>query len=308
MGKNGNFVLQSLLRRLFDIGSIQFIASALQHIIAQLFDNQKIGVLQCLLDAFRRSNLRPNAMIKIILQKVQNDGDKNIIFAFLYLNMNGKETTHSLIKSKLKKLCSQYCVLGCLLFASMIRCNSNFLGDIAKCFLQLSEDKIIQIGKDSSGSHVLQSFIESDYIFDSIKWQFLSIIGDKSLHVLCTNKFGNFVMESAFFNLNFPYKQMFAHKVLASATILKGSKLGFMLFAKMKLDLLQRDEAKWKEFISQRRQHRKKNLVVHHDERKKDADAKKKQKKEKFKKIEPKNRGKMQRKAKVKRKKNKKLI
>merc|ERR1712129_689233 len=116
------------------------------------------------------------------------------------------------------------------------------------------QEQIIAIGKDSSGSHVLQSFIESKHIFDALKCSVLEIIGDK-LHVLCTNKFGNYVMESAFFNLNFPYKQQFAQKLLSSKMILKGSKIGFALFVKMKLDLLNNCEEKWIEFIVKRRQH-----------------------------------------------------
>merc|ERR1712228_154914 len=52
------------------------------------------------------------------------------------------------------------------------------------------------------------------------------------------------------------------------------------LFVKMKLDLLQRDEQKWKEFVCSRRQHQTKNLIVSDDQKQNEM---KKQKRKSYK-------------------------
>eukprot|EP01083_Nonionella_stella_P164036 541690_1 len=281
LDQNGNYVLQSMLRRLFDVKSIQFIASSVQHHIVELFAGNKIGVLYCLIDAFTRARLKPNAMVKTILEQMNEQKGTTLMDKFLYLNFDDAKIKQNLIRSKVRNLSSKYSVLGCLLLQSIVKCNSTMSLSVCKSFLTLDKDRVIEMSKDSSGSHVIQSLIECAHVYDDIKWEFLCTIQDK-FHILCTDKFGNYIMESVFFSLGFPFKQQFALKVAYSASILKGSKIGSMLYYKMKLDLLKRDANKWRQTIMKQRKHQRSNYKSKKsNEKKSDKKAKSKTKTQK---------------------------
>jgi len=250
--ENGNFVLQSLLRRLSDVDSIKFVGTALQHETKALFERNRVGVIVCLIDAFARADLKANAIIKQVVEilKSDNDSNSNLIEAFLYLNVaSGHKRRKLELKSKVLPSSTRFAVLGCLLLQSVVKCNSNFLlPTFGAAYLALSADRILALCKDSSGSHCMQCFVEAKHIPMDMKWRFVQKILPK-FHTLCVNKFGNYFTESVFNSFDLEHKQKFALKLLESSSVLKGSKLGFILYSKMKLDLLQENETKWKQII-----------------------------------------------------------
>merc|ERR1712154_520419 len=118
----GNHVLQSMLRRLFDTDSIQYVASSLQHSIAELFAQQRLGVLCCLIDAFGRAQLKPNAIVRTVLD-CAGFKEQQQLHCFLFLKMDDAAKRKAATQAKLLPLASRYSVLGCLLLQAMLKVN-----------------------------------------------------------------------------------------------------------------------------------------------------------------------------------------
>ena len=260
MDKEANFVLQSILRVLFDVNSIVYIGSAIQHVIVELFEMNRIGVLVQILDAFGRAKLKPSKMVFAIIERIESDskyGDKKLVQRFLSLNASKEALRSKFVLSTVRPLTSRHSVLGCLLLSAILKSNSLSLQRVCRCIVHEVEcEDLVKMAKDSSGSMVIQSFIESAYILDAMKWDLVDKIKRK-LPLLSTDKFGAYVIEAMFYALPMEHKTELARKLLEKGAVLMGSRTGVMVHRKMKLELLQRDEAEWTQFISGQRKHQK---------------------------------------------------
>ena len=254
--KEGNFVLQSMLRRVFDALSIEKVGSALKDTVADLMCNNRTGVLVQLLDAFGRTSLNPSFIVKAILSMMENDskfGEGNIVEKFLRLNMSQKALNSKLLQSRFRPRTSKFSVPGCMLLSAILKSNSSSLESLCRSFLSLESEDIVRMTKDSSGSMAVQSFIESKYIGDAFKHKLIDSKLEGKLAFLCTDKYGGFVMEAAFFGMGMERRKQFVLKILRRESVLKGSKIGLLLFSKMKLDLFKSNQEEWIQFLSGKR-------------------------------------------------------
>jgi len=251
-----NFVLQSVLRRLDDVWSIELIAGVVDQAVAGLIEMNRIGVLVETLEALGRAHLTPSSIITAIVECIGAEsqfGSGTVIQLFLRLKTSTKALRTKELQSKLLWNASRFSVTGCLLLSAIVRSKSPSSRSLCGEFLVLSLDEAVEMSRDSTGSTVIESFMHSEHVAVDRKWKLVQMMACK-LALLCTDRFGSRVVEAAFSALGHRHKLEMAALLLRKERVLRGSRLGLIVFHKLHLDILQRDKAEWSRIISGHRE------------------------------------------------------
>ena len=139
---------------------------------------------------------------------------------------------------------------GCVLLQSLLHCAAKSAQLYKDGVVNLPADRLNQLCRDSSASHVIQALIESQHVAYESKWKVLESLKDSLAHIALT-KCGNFVIESCFRYLTPKYKTKLAQIMLKKRAVLAGHRLGLKTDYLMNLTTLESNAKKWNDWMSQ---------------------------------------------------------
>lgn len=233
-----NFVVQNILKNLRH--EKQFIsiyeAFVKQGSINDLWKKNRLGVLLQLVEACAKFG-DPQVQSQLfthVTDMVACNGGKNVVENILW-DCNDRIPP-----------------LRSLLIQSLMKLDPKSNKSIAEAMLSTSKDFLTFIAKDKFGSHILESFLNSDSVEEKYKNKFLDSF-EGEFGGLAKDKFGSHFVEAAFEKGSLKRKKIIISELSKYEGQLSGSSQGRAVMFKCRLSDFRRDPEEWEKAQTKKR-------------------------------------------------------
>ncbi|KAG8091335.1 hypothetical protein GUJ93_ZPchr0012g20525 [Zizania palustris] len=237
----GNYVVQALVASAKTSDQMELIWDELGSNIKELLELGKTGVVASILAACQRletKRLESSQALSAALS-LNSESPDSIVEHILFLEnyLHQKSSWEWPLGAKMS-------VLGCLMLQSIFQYPHQYIRPYVASLLDMDDNKILQISKDSGGSRVLEAFLCSSATAKRKFNVFAKLQGHYG--EIAMNPSGSFLVEKCFAASNFSHKEAIVVELLAVQNELSRTKHGFHLLNKLDVDRYSRRPDQWR--------------------------------------------------------------